>query len=803
MADTAVRKRKAVTRDVDNDPAVVSGDEFELGQLDGELSEDEESQSGDESDLLDGDMSSDDDEEDDEDDEALDSDEIPSDVDDDSDSGLRKTGSAGELRNVDIRVGGGQEPSNDASDEEEKPNYRVERDANGNERYIYDEINPDDASDVSDIDEAANTIGNIPLSFYDQYPHIGYNINGKKIMRPATGEALDALLDTIDIPKGWTGLTDPQTGKPLELSQDELQLLRKVQQGEVAEEGYDPYPPTIEYFTSKTATMRQSAAPEPKRRFVPSEQVAKRVMKIVRAIREGRILPYRPPEEEKEDEDGVQNYDIWANEEARPDNVMHIPAPKLPPPGFDESYHPPAEYLPDKAEKKAWEEADPEDREKEYLPTDHSALRKVPGYENFVKEKFERCLDLYLAPRVRRSKLNIDPESLLPKLPDPEELKPFPSTCATIFRGHTGRIRTTSIDPTGIWLATGGDDGFVRVWELLTGRQVWNADLKISSSASEAVNVVRWRPGRDAFILAAVIGEQVHFCVPPNVVDPTLENTSLEVLDAGFGHAASGSDKSSNKTATSPAANWSRPPSNLADAGAVLTLTLPHTPRTLSFHRHGNYFVTVSPSPSTPSSAAISIHTLSKHLTQYPFKRRLKGGGPPQTAHFHPSKPVLFVANQRVIRAYDLSRQTLLKIIQPGARWISGFDIHPSAGSASIDTSGDNLIVSSYDRRLLYMDLDLSVRPYKTLRYHTKAIRSTRFHPHLPLFADASDDGTVQIFHGEVANDQLSNVRIVPLKVLRGHKADKAGLGVMEVEWHPREAWCVSAGADGTARLWM
>jgi ribosome biogenesis protein ERB1 len=27
-------------------------------------------------------------------------------------------------------------------------------------------------------------------------------------------------------------------------------------------------------------------------------------------------------------------------------------------------------------------------------------------------------------------------------------------------------------------------------------------------------------------------------------------------------------------------------------------------------------------------------------------------------------------------------------------------------------------------------------------------------------------------------------------------------LGVLDLDWHPREAWCVSAGADGTLRLW-
>ena len=129
----------------------------------------------------------------------------------------------------------------ESSNRDDNP-IRVVTDANGATRYEYEEIDPVYDSDDTDAQGPTNTIGNIPLSFYDSYPHIGYDINGKKIMRPATGEALDALLDSIELPKGWTGLTDPETGKPLNLSQDELELLRRIQMNEVPEEGYDPYP---------------------------------------------------------------------------------------------------------------------------------------------------------------------------------------------------------------------------------------------------------------------------------------------------------------------------------------------------------------------------------------------------------------------------------------------------------------------------------------------------------------------------------------------------------------------------------
>jgi len=53
-------------------------------------------------------------------------------------------------------------------------------------------------------------------------------------------------------------------------------------------------------------------------------------------------------------------------------------------------------------------------------------MRKVPQYQALIKERFERCLDLYLCPREAKTKLDIDPDSLIPQLPSPAELRPFP-----------------------------------------------------------------------------------------------------------------------------------------------------------------------------------------------------------------------------------------------------------------------------------------------------------------------------------------------------------------------------------------
>ena len=64
----------------------------------------------------------------------------------------------------------------------------------------------------------------------------------------------------------------------------------------------------------------------------------------------------------------------------------------------------------------------------------------MPAYASFINERFERCLDLYLCPRTRKKRLDIDPESLVPRLPKPADLQPFPTTLLLRYIGHTGRV---------------------------------------------------------------------------------------------------------------------------------------------------------------------------------------------------------------------------------------------------------------------------------------------------------------------------------------------------------------------------
>lgn len=41
------------------------------------------------------------------------------------------------------------------------------------------------------------------MHWYDDLPHVGYDVNGKKVLRPARGDELDKFLKTVDDPEAW------------------------------------------------------------------------------------------------------------------------------------------------------------------------------------------------------------------------------------------------------------------------------------------------------------------------------------------------------------------------------------------------------------------------------------------------------------------------------------------------------------------------------------------------------------------------------------------------------------------------
>lgn len=87
---------------------------------------------------------------------------------------------------------------------------------------------------------------------------------------------------------------------------------------------------------------------------------------------------------------------------------------------------------------------------------------------------------------------------------------------------------------------------------------------------------------------------------------------------------------------------------------------------------------------------------------------------------FHPHEPLLFVATQRHIRIYDLVKCELKKKILTGSQWLS---------CIRVDAGGENVFAGGHDKIFAWIDLELSNKPWKSVRHHKSAIRAITQHP--------------------------------------------------------------------------
>eukprot|EP00092_Neocalanus_flemingeri_P039133 GFUD01042595.1.p1 GENE.GFUD01042595.1~~GFUD01042595.1.p1 ORF type:complete len:738 (-),score=267.34 GFUD01042595.1:106-2319(-) len=666
------------------------------------------------------------------------------------------------------------EVESDDADDEPGPSVKKPKEKTKSLKPKEDEYN----YDSSDEEDIRNTIGNIPVNWYDEYGHIGYDLDGAKIRKPKRGDELDNFLNRMENPEHGVTVEDTSTGQKVVLSEADADIVARGMSNRVPEKGYDMYGEWSEWFSSDVRETPLRDIPETKKSFLPSHCEKQKVGKMVHAIKMGWMKP-RPAVDTKTEESGPKYHMLWQTDD-QVDSTMRrvhdpIPAPKMYLPGNEESYNPPPEYLFTDKEKMSWERATREGdkRKLPFIPQKYSSLRKVPAWSTFIRERFERCLDLYLAPRQRKMRLTITPEDLVPQLPRPQDLQPFPTVCSITMKGHNNMVRSLSVEPKGQYLASGSDDGSMKVWEMATGRCLKTWDM------GGVVKSVAWCPN-SALSLIAVAVDTVVFLINTGLGDKLVNTRTDELLgeepdNSGYVPPAR----------VSQAVKWTGPEEK-SPPGTLVMVTHFKAVKQVTWHAKGDYFATVLPEGENRS---VFIHQLSKWRSQVPFS---KAKGQVQCVLFHPVRPSLFVATQRHVRIYDLVKQELTKKLMSGAKWISSIAIHPS---------GDNILTGTFDKKVQWYDLDLSSMPYQVLRYHTNAVRDVQFHKRYPLFASCGDDNNITVSHGMVYNDLLQNPLIVPVKRLYGHtKYDD--FGVMTIMWHPTQPWLISAGADGHIKLW-
>ena len=181
----------------------------------------------------------------------------------------------------------------------------------------------------------------------------------------------------------------------------------------------------------------------------------------------------------------------------------------------------------------------------------------------------------------RRRPFIQDPTSLVPQLPSPQDLRPFPHRLLLRFLGHKGpvspcllrvlqdcrkehsllgltaindvselvypvarcqrqqlfcslsdaqtltcacvQVRCIAADASGQWLASGGQDGTLCLWDALTGRRT--ASWKLG----EPVRAVAWCPSPALGLLSACSGRSVYL-LPTGVAQSSAERNSASIL---------------------------------------------------------------------------------------------------------------------------------------------------------------------------------------------------------------------------------------------------------------------------------
>lgn len=654
----------------------------------------------------------------------------------------------------------------------------------------------DNESADSDDEEVLIRTGNIPDNWYDDYAEgdglVGYNVKGEKIQKAPEldRDELDEFLRRKNDPNWWRELNDKLNNKNVKLSKEDIDMIERIRSGRYAyaedEDDEALYrPPENDDNPEFKHAMSDF---NPKRRYVRSLHERKMVNNYLQAIRRGWLKVRTRAEILKEyKERNNKIWDIWKDESItayRPRRLpKQIDAPKKDPPTHAESYNPPKEYLLDDKEKAEQEELEPEERMYNFDPKFFDSLRKVPLYQNLIKETFERCLDLYICPRIQRKKINITASQLIPDMPNPSELKPFPSKISVEYKGHgEAKVRSMSVSPCGKYLASGDDEGNVFCWDVQTGR------VKSKYKFEGIVDCVRFNPNISVLVLSVVNHNHVYMLAPQKLNTREQRRETENLIKEFKNNYIPIIDTTSNKKS---ACKWEfveQSDNDFKERDMRVKLEFEYIIKKIDWHSKGDYFATLADNIQT--STQVLIHSFSKAQTQKPFS---KSKGIIETLSFHPIRPLFFVCNDQQVFCYNLQKQVLTRKFHSGARMVSSIALHPK---------GDNFVVGSYDKKLMWFDLEMGSTPYKKMKYHSKAIRNVTFSKLYPLFASASDDGSLNVFHGQVYGDSAMNPLIVPVKILKGHGV-KDNLGVLDCVFHPDQPWLFSAGADGKLLLWV
>lgn len=478
-----------------------------------------------------------------------------------------------------------------------------------------------DSDDNSSDEELVVRTGNVPRKWYQDYQHSGYDINANRVIKPKEEDEIESFLKKAEDKNWWRNIYDEMNNKTIYISDKDLELINKVRKNmfanEKAEEE-DYFERNIPYQIHPLSNHMPS-----KKSFEVSRHERKAINRIMHAIKNGFIQLENEEIEHKE-----TLYDIWNFENTDP-SIYHpskgYQIPKRDLPDTDISYNPPEEMLDDDVKQ-------------------FNALRKIPAYDKLLDENFERCCDLFMSARVVRKKLDINEEDLMPQLPKPEELKPFPTKECVVYKGHESSIKAIAVDPKGKFLVSGDNGGFVHFWDVQTAKIIKRLDVSdniIGITFNISLNLV------------TICGKEHVYFIIPHYLEKKLKKDLLDIINNKIKPLIKNNSSKDGEEAKDYEWKVPKENSNKLKAGIVFYLKWKTgVLENLIWHSKGDYFATLS--KNSLGRSQVYIHSLSRLVHQTPFSK-IKGNI--NSISFHPDKPYFLVATNSNIFVYNLQKQ--------------------------------------------------------------------------------------------------------------------------------------------------
>ena len=623
------------------------------------------------------------------------------------------------------------------------------------------------SSDDSSDEEVLVRTGDVPENWYDGMEHVGYDINSNKVLKNPEEDEIEKFIKKANDKNWWREIYDSKNNSSVYLSDKDLEIINRIRQGKMANKkvGEDDYfEDDLPYQIHPMSNQIPS-----KKKFGFSRNEQKTINRLVYLYKNG-LMPMEKPKKTEQ-----KIYDIWEFEDENDLSQYR--------PGF--GFQIPKRELPDNEESYNTKEN-----------KDGGILRRIPRYDNLIEEELERCCDLFLSARTIRKKLDLKENDVLPDLPKPEELRPFPTKECMVYKGHESSIRDICCDPNGNVLISADNGNLVFFWDISTGKITTKFDLK---EKVRKINI-------NKFLKLIVICTETHiFFILPRYLEKKYKEEILTLVKEKIypkiieNKTTKEEEKESNKDNNNITINdsfvWHIPKSDSKKEKQGILFYMKWTQgviKNLVWHNKGDYFGTLS--KNSQGKTQVYIHSLTKMTHQLPISH-IKGNA--NCISFHPNKPYFIVATNSNIFVYNLQKQELSRKIISNLNTINRISIHKN---------GNDLIAGDKSGKVAWFQLELSSKPFKLMDYHQDKIKSVEFNNNFPLFLSCSRNGKLVVYYGKVNDEELVDPLIVPLKVLKvnnNSENNKDNNNMFTCAcFHPNQIWIFSGGEDGKIRMW-